>query len=310
MSQRNQYIRDIENKYMLGPLCGSFKGCEFNKTYNSIDINKAYTSNLKNIEYFPVFNSFDIFLNYDNHNIEDYTQYIIECLDDNTQETSILFRSKFSRCYGFKLNRIQSIKYKILYYRRPSKLIKSNSNKYISDLYNSTLSKDEKKFIINKNLGLIEKKKNERAITKVFYKRQEAEYYQIKYGGYIYTVQEEKTHTEEELTQEEIDEGIILKTSYNSARTVYLLVNTIKKIQKNLFDPIKDLIYDIQLLELWKLYKKAIENNIKVFGIKTDCLLVEENKDILKNIFNLNDEIGGLKIEQFKTPINKKNYDD
>ena len=30
----------------------------------------------------------------------------------------------------------------------------------------------------------------------------------------------------------------------------------------------KDLIYDIQLLKLWLLYKKAQENDIVVYGIK------------------------------------------
>ena len=60
---------------------------------------------MQKISNFPVFTNFDIFLNYDNHEIEDYTQDIVQCYTIN-EETSILFRKTYSRCYGYKLNRM------------------------------------------------------------------------------------------------------------------------------------------------------------------------------------------------------------
>ena len=113
LSQRNDYVRNIENTYQIGPLSGYFEGCELTSSYNTTYINKAYTSNLIDIQQFPVFSVFDIFLKYDGHKIEDYTQYIVRC-DGNNTETSILFRKTYSRCYGYKLNRISNIKYTIL----------------------------------------------------------------------------------------------------------------------------------------------------------------------------------------------------
>ena len=71
MSQRNEYIRNLENNYQMGPLSGYFDGCDTAIAYNTVDINKAYTSNLNEVSYFPVFNVFDIFLKYDGHKIED-----------------------------------------------------------------------------------------------------------------------------------------------------------------------------------------------------------------------------------------------
>ena len=135
MSQRNEYIRNIEHQYQMALLCGHFDGCDLETSYNAIDLNKAYTSHLKDIQYFPVFSVFDKFLPYDGHKIEDYTQYIVYCADNN-EESSIIFRKQYSRCYGYKLNRTNGFNYNILYYRRPSKLNKSNSDKYINDLYN------------------------------------------------------------------------------------------------------------------------------------------------------------------------------
>ena len=142
LSRRNEYIRNIENHYQIGPLSGYFQECDLDSSYNTVDINKAYTSNLIDIEKFPIFNEFDIFLKYDGHHIEDYSLYIIQCNDIN-KETSILFRKKYSRCYGYKLNRISNIDYNVLYYRRPSRLNVAHSQKHIDDLYKKEISKDK-----------------------------------------------------------------------------------------------------------------------------------------------------------------------
>ena len=110
----------------MSPLSGYFDYCNTDMTYNAIDLNKAYTSNLIDIQCFPVFSVFDVFLPYDGHPIEDYTQYIIQCWDDNN-ESAILFKKTFSRCYGYKLNRIMDMNYTVVYFRRPSKLVNARS---------------------------------------------------------------------------------------------------------------------------------------------------------------------------------------
>ena len=62
---------------------------------SAIDINKAYTSNLLDIEFSPVFSVLDAFLDYDNHPVEDYTQYIIVSNESNT-EASILIKKNIT----------------------------------------------------------------------------------------------------------------------------------------------------------------------------------------------------------------------
>ena len=59
-------------------------------------------------------------------------------------------------------------------------------------------------------------------------------------------------------------------------------------------------------MKLWNLYKQAQYNNIIVYGIKTDCLLVRDDKKTLDTIFKFSKNIGGVKFEQHKKPINKK----
>ena len=88
----------------------------------ALAINKAYTSNLMDMEKFPCFNAFDKYQVYDDHEIEDYTMYYIRALKSN-DATAILFGSTYSRAYGYKLNRIDKRLFEILSFKRPSNLL-------------------------------------------------------------------------------------------------------------------------------------------------------------------------------------------
>ena len=92
----------------------------------------------------------------------------------------------------------------------------------------------------------------------------------------------------------------------NKERMLYVLVNSVKKDLEESFNPIKDLIYDIHLMKLWKLHKQLTENNIIVYGIKTDCLLVREDKITLGIFINFDNNIGGVKFEAGKLPIKRR----
>ena len=87
-----------------------------------------------------------------------------------------------------------------------------------------------------------------------------------------------------------------------------LVVNKVKKHLVETFNPIKDLIYDIQLLKLWQLYKKLQDNNVNVYGIKTDCLLVREDEHVLNDIFHLIKTLAVLNLNLVRTQ-SIKNYD-
>ena len=73
----------------------------FNETMKipllGVDSRKAYTSDFMDIKYYPVFNYFDIWQEYNNETIDDYTQYIVKT---NEKANPILFSGIYSRCYG------------------------------------------------------------------------------------------------------------------------------------------------------------------------------------------------------------------
>ena len=77
----------------------------------------------------------------------------------------------------------------------------------------------------------------------------------------------------------------------------------------NGFLPIKELIYDIRDLKNYNTYKKLTDAKIKVFGIKTDSLMIADtpkNVKTLREAFDLSNKIGNHKIERNKFLINSE----
>ena len=64
ISYTNEDIILFEENSKIGVRGGYFEKND-NQTYNAIDFNKAYTSNLYDMDMIPVFTRFDLFLNYE-----------------------------------------------------------------------------------------------------------------------------------------------------------------------------------------------------------------------------------------------------
>ena len=106
----------------------------------------------------PVCGYFDTYETYNNHDIEDFTMYCVEC-EASSIEVSILFPSLYSRCFGYHLKIAQSHKivFTIKYFRRPCSIERVNYKTPVEALYsNENLSIDQKKNIANKTTGLQE----------------------------------------------------------------------------------------------------------------------------------------------------------
>ena len=312
ISTYNKQTIKIEHLLPMGPKSGYFTE-HVSQPLMGIDSRKAYTSDFMSIEYFPVFNHFDIWQEYDNHKIEDYTQYIVKV--DPQYANPILFSGTYSRCYGYKLNRINE-NFMVMYYRRPSNLVLSNSRSLVKNVFNSKLPMDLKKFIVNKNLGLIEKKKNKKSVCKAFKNCNEALYYQTKLNkGQIYSINEEETiKTKEGI--DPLDEGI--DTLYSSPTisykvevkdTLHILCVSKEENLINGFLPIKELIYEIRDLKNYNTYKRLKDAKIQVYGIKTDSIMIADtpkNVKTVRGLYDLSDKIGNFKIERNKYLINSE----
>ena len=98
VSQSNEQTIKIESAYPQTAICGYFDKYD-SQSYNAIDINKKYPACLMEIEHFPVFSIFDIYVDNDDHPIEDCTYYLIK-------STCALCKSVYSLCFGYVLKRM------------------------------------------------------------------------------------------------------------------------------------------------------------------------------------------------------------
>jgi hypothetical protein len=270
MSQYHPNNLKLEKMCNMGPMCGTFSDKNVcNVDYIGVDSRKAYTSDFMDIKFYPVFSYFDLWQPYDNHEIEDYSQYLVNNTS-NSVEDLILFPYTTTRIYGYVLNRIDLKRHNIIIsaYKKPSKLVESNSADLINELWNTEISNDSredsmiKKDIFNINSGLLDKKYNKRTFSKVFRSFDEAFYYQTKYGGKILKITDNEN-----------------KSVFQDCNVDLFVLHRKEQIElENGFTPIKELIYSIRTLKNYLTTIKLHKIGIQACGIKTDSIIYCEKE--------------------------------
>ena len=99
---------------------------------------------------------------------------------------------------------------------------------------------------------------------------------------------------------DEAEDGVhrLFATGNQKERTIYTATHQKDRELIDGFLPIKEMVYDIQRLKLYRLYVKCKSNGIEVHGIKTDCVLVKRSDQLkLLEVFDkrIHDRVGGLK---------------
>jgi hypothetical protein len=296
ISYKHPSVLEVENAYPVMASIGCYDK-PIRKLFSTIDENKAYTECARKICKVPKFQYFDVYRPYDNSEIKMYSEYVIELLEENDALATI-FNSKFSRVYGFLLKFIK-FNYKIHYFREPYEIVEvGNTFKDAIDavFQNSKLSVNSQKKIVNVVTGLLEKRTNKKHETKIFYTEQDAEYYASKLNGKIIPIFDDT----------EVESFDFDDKPCKSLKVKFYCVNVeISCDLVNGFTAIKDMIYNLQKIKMYNLYLKLKSFHVQVFGVKTDCFLIED-VDTVKRCFPINKEIGGYKIEYGKTQPSTK----
>ena len=307
ISEHHPSVLQYEANYKISPISGYFN--KYSQVgYNCLDVNKAYSDACSKINQIPIFSYFDVYKIYDNHEIEDLTLYKIKLLPRNNEdEATIIFNAKNNIVYGYVLKQLPEFKYIIQYYRRPLNTEYVNYKQDVEEIFNNpNLEMDEKKGIANTVLGLLEKNKNRREITKVFKDFHEAYLYAKRYNTEVIRIKgNEKVKFHEHIDENGMKSWTPEVTGFNK---LYLVkMKDEKQLITNLL-PIKNMIYynmRLKLLDMFRKMKKI--KNITIHGIKTDCLLFSGcDEKILKQHFTINNEIGNYKIEENKFLVDKE----
>ena len=254
------------------------------KKFYQFDINKFYTSILKDLEYIPIVNSFDEFIVYDNHKIEDCTLYYVCKTDDEINYLS----KRFELSYGLNLKTINN--YEIISFLRMSKLKKNISNDIIKDIYNDKfLTEKMKKGIFNHLIGMYDKKKNKKEHVFISGDEEECNLFQKDYTGRT------------------------VRHKLNNDEYIY---HTVIKNESQMiegFKPLSLLIKDIANVQLFKLKKELESVGFDCYKCNTDCWYVQYDEEKLEmfkkkypNYFNYKDTNSYEAIGKLKYKVEKE----
>lgn len=216
----------------------------------TVDIVRAYTKNLLEIDYIPVFNELDDFQLFDGE-INDNNFYIIQ---NETSDINVWFiaNREWNMISGYTL-RESGLKdtVNIVYQIKPSRLEKNPTRKLIKELYESPLPDSLKKFVVNMTIGLMNKKYNQSEKA-------------------IYTT--------------DIEEATYFSKDIASIReSEYLSVLKSERLQlKSGYLPIGFLVYDRMRLRMLNIYRELKKSGCNVYGIATDCMFVDSVPDTIE----------------------------
>jgi len=104
LSVHHESVINIEDTYEISAISGHIENTK--NTVCGLDIRKAYSSFLSNINVMPIFSYFDVYKKFNNETIENYNYYIIEIINTEDTKTTIIFNEKITRVYGFVLKEL------------------------------------------------------------------------------------------------------------------------------------------------------------------------------------------------------------
>jgi len=303
LSTYSESLIDALNTYSRGPImCSFINPTKIPKDILAHDYNKAYTSNLLDLGYIPVFNSFDVFREYKNETIKDYSIYFVEKIG-SAKDEFILLDKKFNLISGYTLNRV-NINVKILSVCHPSILQLNSSSNVIKQIYDSDLEIIHKKFIVNKIIGLTGKKYNKISASRLYFDKDEA-YTDSKdlEGGRMASLKIPVTY---KIKKDENGNNEYFPI-YDKEK-IYIVSNTKKTNLDQGFLPIQFFIYDIMRLKMYNLYQKLSDQGAKIYGMNTDSLYINGDFEYKKkkrdnNVF---ESIGKTRFDVVET---YPNYD-
>jgi hypothetical protein len=135
-SYYSQIDIEVRDKYRTIVPIGRLSKFKDVENFVEIDISKAFTSAFLKISEVPVFNEFDYFKPYDNHEIKDYCLYIVKAC-----KTNLFLNKTYNIVYGMFLNSFAA-DFEILAFKKPCFIKSINTKDIIDTLWDTEISDD------------------------------------------------------------------------------------------------------------------------------------------------------------------------
>ena len=177
-SYKSQYSQSVQDMFEWYPGRANLYGSVDEEALNApldeiyeIDFVKLYPTILREMEKtgVPRFTINDEWQWFDNHPIEDYTNYLVQ----NTNNETIYGGASILRCWGknLKINDTleSGMQYKVLAFVRPSIICKDKLfTKYTKELLKHKLCEAQTKQILNSTIGMLSKVANTKSMAQFF----------------------------------------------------------------------------------------------------------------------------------------------
>lgn len=272
--------------YQRGPIVSRIEKFEKTGEFLEIDINRAYCSNMLEIDYIPVFSIFDEVFEYKEQKLDNNSFYLIQCFNCDT----VLLNRKFDFVTGELLNYVNSIqindkkfKYKIIGVCNPYKkiYIGDTLRNKIKEIYDdTTINKKTKKNLVNILYGICNKSRNKKQLGRVFLDENEAK-----------------------------DNGNYINVKYSNDKNAYIVINQTKQDLNGGFLVLGRIILDKQRIKIHKMITKLKNNGIETYAVRTDAIYVPyQHIEIVKNNLNIHNgevdykNIGTLRLTKCSNP--------
>ena len=290
---------DVLDEYRTTVPIGRLSKFEDDEDVVEIDISKAFTAAFLKIDKVPIFNEFDYFRPFDNHEIKDYYLYIVK-----TTKTNLFFGKTYNIVYGMFLNAFLN-EVEVLAFKAPSFIKNLDTGKIIKTLWDSKISPDAdedktiKKLIANVNFGLMEKSTNKVQCSKMYESLDVAKFHQQKYGGKISILT--KYHEEFEVNpldfgEEDVEET---RTWKQDEKKYYILNVSDKAHMRNGFRYIKELLLQYHNFKMYSDHMTLKSNGIDVFTVKSDAFTIRKSDlDKAMAVIGFSSDIGGWRISK------------
>ena len=288
---------DILDEYRTLPIVG--KLMEVQTGLVEIDISKAYTSALAEINQIPIFNEFGQFRPYHDQPIKPFNLYLVKNKDH------ALINKSHSLLYG-KFLKDHS---EILAVKEPSFIKDVDYKTVVDELYTSVISEDPtediyiKKLIANVNIGLLEKGLNKKTKAYLFHDLTECKHFQAQLGGTIHMIQKIAD------VSSIVDDPFGLDFGIQSTSLVYryeevgapfyvLALKAERKLE-NGFRYIKELLLQIHNDKLYSSFDILKDNDISIYSVKTDCFVIKsQDLDKAKSLLNFDNGLGSWRLSK------------
>jgi len=258
------------------------------------DMNKFYSTCLKDMPYIPVISPFEHFTyvcKSDKHIVSDSNLYIVSftnipsdrCLCATNKDETLPYEHPFFNknkimLFGHQLMQLHDVPYKIEAYipiiKRPIGDVKAAVEYLYSDA--CKLDTDLKKIIANQTIGMSGKKYNRKRTSVAFGNKDDAELHVKTHGGAIFP----------------FTEGVWIANSIKEQRL------------EDGFLPIHCMVKSEALMKLYEHYKDMVANKIHVVAFKTDAIFIQIPKTKKQKEYidqykqkHIKDGLGGMKME-------------